>query len=200
MSPLLVVFLRRLAVLALVVTVLLLVLPRLLTNMGVLGPTPEELIGTAASAVEAARSYGANEDLPSFVEAEKELLAAQQQLRAGRHRESRRAALRSAERAVVAQRDGLIQRDQNRRRADAIVKDVDRRLIELETLYSRASRVVSKKRLTELLSLMKGARQAGSGLVLAFEQNDFARVIAGEAAAFATMDSVRYELRAAAGL
>ena len=185
--------------LALVVAVLLLVLPRLLTDIGVLGPTPEELIGNAASAVEAARSYGATEDLPSFVEAEKDLLAAQKLLRGGRHRESRKAALRSAERAVVAQRDGLIQRDQSRRRADAIVKDVDRRLIELETLYSRVSRVVSKKRVIELLSLMKGARQAGSGLVLAFEQDDFARVIAGEAAAFATMDAVRDELRLASG-
>ena len=38
MSPLLTLFLRRLAVVALLLTVLLLVLPRLLTEVGILGP------------------------------------------------------------------------------------------------------------------------------------------------------------------
>ena len=76
-----------------------------------------------------------------------------------------------------------------------LVKEVDRRLIVLEVLYGRASKVADKKRLGELLSFMKGARQAGAGLVLAFEQGDFARVIGGEAAAFATLDAVRDELR-----
>jgi len=82
--------------------------------------------------------------------------------------------------------------------ADAIVRDVDRRLIELEALYGRVSKMVDKKRVTELLTLMKGARQAGAGLMLAFEQDDYARVIAGEAAAFAILDAVREELRAIA--
>ena len=127
--------------------------------------------------------------------AEKELLAARSLLQAGRQREAKRAARRTTEKAVVAQRDGLIHGDQSRRRADAIVKEVDRRLIELEALYTRVSKAVDKKRLSELLSLMKGARQAGAGLVLAFEQEDFARVLAGETAAFATLDAVRAELR-----
>ena len=195
MSPLLTLFLRRLAVIALLLAVLLLVIPRLLTQLGILGPRAEELLGSAASAVEAARSYGADEDLPSFVAAQKELLAAQTLLQAGRKREAVKAASRAAEKAVLAQRDGLTRRDQNRRRADTIVKEVDRRLIVLEVLYSRASKVADKKRLGELLSFMKGARQAGAGLVLAFEQGDFARVIGGEAAAFATLDAVRDELR-----
>ena len=197
MSPLLVLFLRRLAVVALLVTVLLLVLPRLLTEVGILGPTAEELMASAASAVEAARSYGATEELPSFVAAQKDLLAARSLLQEGRQREARKAARLTTEKAVLAQRDGLIHLDQSRRRADAIVKEVDRRLIELEALYSRVSKVVDKTRLRELLSLMKGARQAGAGLVLAFEQDDFARVIAGEATAFATLDAVREELRKA---
>ena len=195
MSPLLTLFLRRLAVIALLLAVLLLVIPRLLTQLGILGPRAEELLGSAASAVEAARSYGADEDLPSFVAAQKELLAAQTLLQAGQKREAVKAASRAAEKAVLAQRDGLTRRDQNRRRADTIVKEVDRRLIVLEVLYSRASKVADKKRLGELLSFMKGARQAGAGLVLAFEQGDFARVIGGEAAAFATLDAVRDELR-----
>ena len=46
---------------------------------------------------------------------------------------------------------------------------------------------------------MKEARQAGSGLVLAFEQDDFVRVIAGEKAAFATLDAVRDALIAVSG-
>ena len=195
MSPLLTLFLRRLAVVALLLTVLLLVLPRLLTEVGILGPTAEELMASATAAVEAARSYGATEELPSFVAAEKELLAARSLLQAGRQREAKKTARRTTEKAVVAQRDGLIHLDQRRRRADAIVKEVDRRLIELEALYTRVSKAVDKKRLSELLSLMKGARQAGAGLVLAFEQEDFARVIAGETAAFATLDAVRAELR-----
>jgi len=198
MSPLLVLFLRRLALLALVLAVLLLVLPRLLTELGLLGPTAEELIGSASSAVEAARSYGANEEVASFVEAEKELQEARALLQARRLREARKAAARTTAQAVIAQRDGRIHRDQSRRRADAIVRDVDRRLIELEALYGRVSKMVDKKRVTELLTLMKGARQAGAGLMLAFEQDDYARVIAGEAAAFAILDAVREELRAVA--
>ena len=111
MSPLLVQFLRRLAVLALLVAVLLLVLPRLLTELGVLGPTAEELMGSATAAVEAARSYGATEDLPSFVAAQKELHDARRLLQAGRKHDARKAARRTTEKAVLAQRDGLIHRD-----------------------------------------------------------------------------------------
>jgi anti-anti-sigma regulatory factor len=56
---------------------------------------------------------------------------------------------------------------------------------------------VDKSRLDELLSLMKAARQAGSGLVLLYEQDDLTRVIAGEKDAFATLDGVHAALRAA---
>lgn len=199
MSPLLVQFLRRLAVLALLLAILLLVLPRLLTEVGVMGPTAEDLTSSAAAAVAAARSYGATDDVASFVAAQKELENARSLVRAGRQREARAAARRAAEKAVVAQRDGLIHRDENRRRASAIVTEADRRLNDLETLYGRAAKIVDKARVPELLSLMKGARQAGSGLVLAFEQDDYARVIAGEKAAFATLDAVRDELRKATG-
>jgi len=199
MSPLLVQFLRRLAVLALLLALVLLVVPRLFTNLGVIGPTAEDLTASAAASVEAARSYGATDDLPSFVAAQKELETARSLVQADRQREARAAARRAAEKAVVAQRDGLIHRDESRRRANAIVTEADRRLNELENLYGRAAKIVDKARVPELLSLMKGARQAGSGLVLAFEQDDYARVIAGEKAAFATLDAVRAELRKATG-
>ena len=164
-----------------------------------MGPTAEDLTKSAAAALEAARSYGASDDVPSFVAARKELESARRLVQAGQKREARAAARRAAEKAVVAQRDGLIHRDESRRRASAIVTEADRRLNELENLYGRAAKIVYKPRVTELLSLMKGARQAGSRLVLAFEQDDFARVIAGEKAAFATMGAVREELRKATG-
>lgn len=198
MSPLLVHFLRRLTLGALLVAVLLLVVPRLLTELGVLGPGAEALVATAAAGVDAARGFGATEDLPSFAEAGRELEAARSALRAGREGEARRAAKRAIEHAVVAQRDGLIRRDAERRRAEAIVNEADRRLIELEGLYGRALKNVDKSRVPELLSFMKAARRAGSGLVLLYEQDEFARVIAGEKEAFATLTAVRDELRKAA--
>jgi hypothetical protein len=198
MSPVLVQFLRRLAVVALLLAVLLLVLPRLLTEVGILGPSAEERVAEAAAAVEAARGYGASDDLPSFAAASKALEEARALLRVGRQRDARGAAARAVERAIVAQRDGLILRDAQRRRAEAIVTEADRRLNELETLYGRVSKSVDKVRLPELLSLMKSARQAGSGLILLYEQDDLARVIAGEKEAFATLDAVREKLREAA--
>lgn len=197
MSPLLVQFLRRLTVVVLLVAALLLVLPRVLTELGVLGPSAGDQVASAAKAVEAARSYGADDQLPSYLAAGKDLEEAQALLRSGRVREARRAALRAAEKAVVAQRDALVRRDAERRRAEAIVAEADRRLIELEALYGRASKTMGKARMAELLDLMKAARQAGSGLILLYEEDDFARVIEGEKAAFATLDAVRESLRRA---
>jgi hypothetical protein len=199
MSPLLVQLLRRGALLTMLLALVLLVAPRLLTNVGVIGPTAEELTASAAASLQAARTYGATDDLPSFVAAKKALEEAQAELRSGRLREARRSARRAAEKAVVAQREGLVHRDQSQRRAEAIVKEVDRRLNDLENLYGRAAKKAGKPRVAELLSLMKEARQAGSGLVLAFEQDDLGRVIAGERTVFATLDRVRDELRDAVG-
>jgi hypothetical protein len=197
MSPILVLFMRRLAVVALLLAVGLLVLPRALAELGFLGPTPEELVANAAAALQAAHDYGAEDSLPSFAAARKELEAARALLSAGRRREARRAALEASEKAITAQRDGLIHRDAARRRASAIVTEADRRLNELEALYGRAAKAADALHRAELLSLMKGARQAGSGLVLMYERDDFARVIAGEKDAFATLDTVREALRKA---
>jgi hypothetical protein len=200
MSPLLVQFLRRLAALALVLAVLLLVLPRLLTELGVLGPTAEEKVGAAAAALEAARGYGGDDSLPAFAAAQKALDEARGLLQSGRTREARAAADRAAAGARIAQRDALVRRDEQRQRAEAIANEADRRLNELEALYGRAGKLASKARVAELLALMKTARQAGSGLILRYEQDDFARVIAEQPAAFETLDSIRKELREASGL
>jgi hypothetical protein len=178
--------------------VLLLFAPRLLTELGVLGPGAEELVATAAAAVDAARGFGATEDLTSFAEAGRHLETARSALRAGREREARQGAKTAMEHALLAQRDGLIRRDSERRRAAAVVDEADRRLIELEGLYGRVLKTADKQRVPELLSLMKTARQAGSGLILLYEQDEFARVLAGEKEAFATLSAVRDELRKAA--
>jgi hypothetical protein len=194
MSPLLVQFMRRLTAVVLLLAALLLVAPRLLSEVGLWGPTVEERIAQAAAAVEAARGYGATEDLPSFASALRELEAAQALLRSGRARPARAAAERASDLAVTAQRDGLLRRDADRRKAQAIVDEADRRLGELEVLYSRAARGLPKERTAELLSLMKRARQAGSGLILLYEKDDFARVIAAQPEAFGTLDGVRADL------
>ena len=75
MSPRLIQFLKRLTAVALVLAVFLLVAPRLLTEVGVLGPTVEERIAQAAAAIEAARGYGATEELAAFAAARRELEA-----------------------------------------------------------------------------------------------------------------------------
>ena len=197
MSPILVRFLRRLALGALLVTIGILFLPRALTELGLVGPGAEELIANAEAALEAARGYGARPDQPSLVEAKTELDGSRALLKAGRKRDARYAARRASEKAIRAQRDGLIQRDQDRRRAAAIVTEVDRRLNELETLYSRASKSVDPKLRGDLLALMKAARQAGSGVILVYERDDYDRVIAAEKDALATLEEIRLALRRA---
>jgi hypothetical protein len=193
MSPLLVQFLRRLALLALLLAVLLLVVPRFLSEVGVLGPTAEEKVASAEAALEAARGYGGDDGLPSYVAARKGVEAARALLQSGRSREARGAADKAAEGARMAQRDALVRRDSERRQAEAIVTEADRRLNELEALYARLTKG-ERARGSELLPLMKSARQAGSGLILRYEQDDFARVLAERDAALAVLDRVRTKL------
>ncbi len=93
----------------------------------------------------------------------------------------------------MAQRDALVRRDSERRQAEAIVTEADRRLNELEALYARLTKG-ERARGSELLPLMKSARQAGSGLILRYEQDDFTRVLAERDAALAVLDRVRMKL------
>ena len=194
MSPILVQLLRRLAVGSLVLAGLLVVAPRLLTELGWWGPTTEGTLNSAAAALEAARVYGATDAIPAYVAASRELAAARGLAGKGARREARHAAARASAQAVVAQREALLLRDAQRRTADTVVQEADRRLNELEKLYAHVAKGFGKTELADLLSLMKGARQAGAGLLLAFEQDDFAKVLADQTAAFAILDGARERL------
>jgi hypothetical protein len=197
MSPLLLHFLRRIALVALLLAAAVAFGPRILTELGLSGPEVEDVIAGAEHAVEAARIYGATEDLSRFAAAERELESARALAQRGRKREARQAARRASEQAILAQRDALLRRDAQRRQAQAVVEEADRRLNDLEKIYTQVTKGLEKRKVAELLSSMKEARQAGAGLVLAFEQDDYPKVLADQAAAFATLDVVLAELRKA---
>jgi hypothetical protein len=199
MSPLLFQLLKRLTVGALALAVLLGVGTRVLREVGVIGPSVDEVVAASAATVEVARTYGATDALPAFAAAERELAQARAAAGQGQGREARRAAASSREHAVRAQREALLRRDQERRGASAVAAEVDRRLNELEAVYGRAAKGLDKKGRAELIGLMKTARQAGSGLILAYEQRDYARVLAEAPKAMHVLDGVRERLARAAG-
>jgi hypothetical protein len=197
MRPLALHLMRRVALYALIGALLLAAVPWALTELGVIGPTPEEDVATAARVLDAARAYGATEDQPAFKTGQ-EALARARELAAGRRpRETRRAAAEARERGVEAQRVALGSREESRRRAKRVVDAADDRLNTLEDLYSQAALGKTKPEMAPLLSLMKSARQAGAGLVLAYEQEDFAQVLGGEQAAFEVLDEAGAALKRA---
>jgi hypothetical protein len=77
------------------------------------------------------------------------------------------------------------------------VDAADDRLNELEDLYSQVAVGRTKQEMAPLLSLMKGARQAGAGLVLAYEQEDFVEVLTDEKVAFDILDEAGAALKRA---
>src|SRR5437867_1959137 len=83
----------------------------------------------------AGRAYGA-EGLSVYGGASRELDLARQLARQGSDRLARHAAVRAERAAVAAQRSALVTREDERRRAEAIVNDVDKQLNDLEGLYS----------------------------------------------------------------
>jgi hypothetical protein len=194
MNPLTMALLRRVAVYALALAGALLALPAALTELGVIGPTAEETIDSAGRALYAARVYGA-ESTPEYAAAARELDEARKLARAGSERSARHAALRASESAVAAQRAALLRRDDERRRAEAIINDVDKQLNDLESLYDAVTPKVDKPVVSRLLSQMKEARKAGGGLFLAFEQGNYAKVLDDQPAAQAVLTATREALR-----
>ena len=73
----------------------------------------------------------------------------------------------------------------------------DNALNELEDLYTEAAAGKTKQEVAPLLSLMKGARQAGAGLFLAYEQEDYGRILAEEQPATEVLAGVRSALKGA---
>ncbi len=197
MSPLLVQFLRRLAVLALVLAALAAFGPRVLRELGVIGPQVPEAIAGAGRSLAAARRYGADDAMPTVQEALRHLREARALQEGGEGRRARRAAAAAAERAIAAQGEALARREQQRRKAQAISGDVDRLLNSLEDLYGHVSPGLDKAQTAALLSRLKSARQTGAALILAFEQGNYARVISDEAATRQALEAVREEMKAA---
>ena len=150
-----------------------------------------------ARAVDAARAYGAGDGMTAMREAQRQLQAAREMAGRGEKREARRAAAAARDSAIEAQREALVAQQEQQRRAEAIVDDVDKRLNELEESYTVMTTGLDKATVAPLFSLMKTARAAGGGLTLAFEQGDYPRVLRDESAAVQVIESTRTTLRSA---
>jgi hypothetical protein len=197
MRPVALHLLRRVAVYALTLAVLLVAVPRGLTELGILGPSPAEHIEAAARSLEAARAYGATADQPALKAGLAALERARRLAAAQDGRGARRAAKEAREQAVEAQRAALAAHEDTRRRAKRIVDATDDLMNELEDLYTEASAGKSKAEVASLLTSMKEARRAGASLFLAYEQEDYSRVLTEEEAATETLVAARSALKGA---
>lgn len=188
-------FLRRLAVLALVLSAVLWAIPRVLLEFAVIGPDTEAHLQAAEQAIAAARSYGAGPENAAFAAAQQHLGQARSLHQAGQGRDARREADRAQEQAVDAQRMALVRKSETRKRAETVYNDLDREIIDLEKLYTTAIAGLDKERTGKLLSLMKVTRQSTAILFLAYEQEDFQKVLDGEPNARAVIASARQTLQ-----
>jgi hypothetical protein len=189
--------LRRLTIYALVAAALIWVVPRVLVEFGVLGPSPEETIAAAERALEAARSYGATPDMPPFVAAQKELERARSLAAQNHGRDARHASQHAQNLAIEAQRLALVRREERRHQAELIYNDLDRQVNELEKLYSSVTPGLEKTQVGELLSLMKATRVVTGTVFLAHEREDFEGVVEGETKARAAVTQMKSRLEAA---
>jgi hypothetical protein len=187
--------LRRTALYALLAAILLLFVPRLLMEFGVLGEGAAAAVERAGRAVEAARAYGATPQMPAMRDAELQLQSARELVRQGEKREARRTAAAASANAVEAQRAALVARQEEERRAEAIVDDVENRLDDLEKSYGVVAADLDKAAVAPLFSLMKAARAAGGGLTLAYEQGEYAKVLQDEPAAIGVIEATRATLQ-----
>lgn len=189
--------LRRLTIYALVASVLIWAVPRLLVEFGVIGPSPDETIAAAERAMEAARTYGATPDMAPFAAAQKELERARSLGAQNRGRDARHASKHAQDLAIEAQRLALVRRDETRHHAELVYNDLDRQVNELEKLYSSVTPGLEKTQVGELLSLMKATRVVTGTVFLAHEREDFQGVVDGEARARAAVAQMKSRLEAA---
>jgi hypothetical protein len=171
--------LRRIAIVAIVVSALLWVVPPVLTELGVIGPRPEECILTADRAIAAARTYGAA-SIPDFQKAEHERDQARELARKGQGREARRAAERATALATEAQKQALVRRSDSQQRALVAYNDLDKQINDLEKLYGSVTPGLEKAQVGQLLTLMKVTRQSAGTVFLAYEKQDWDGVLGGE--------------------
>ena len=188
--------LKRLAVLALSTAAVLLLVPLVLVELGVLGPSPADRVSVAERAVAVAQAYGARPEDPPLRAAERELAEARRLVGERRGRQAKEAATRAADQAVEAQRAALMRRDDVRRRAQEVVTDLDRRVNALEELYGKVTPGLPKSEVSPLFTRMKRAREAAGLLFLAFEEGRHDAVIAGADAARQVLSETQQELLA----
>lgn len=188
--------LRRIAILAVVLSIVLWVAPFLLREFGLLGPGPEEYIESAQRAITVARTYGAA-SLPDFQKAEHERDRARELARSGQRREARRAAERAKAFATEAQKQALIRRSDSQERARVAYNNLDRQINDLEKLYSAVTPGLEKQQVGQLLSLMKITRQSAGVVFLAYEQQDWDGVLKDEGRARDVIANTRQVLEAA---
>jgi hypothetical protein len=187
---------RRIAIVALVASAVLWVGPLVLTELGVMGPRPEECIETADRALKVARTYG-GASLPVFQKAEHERDRARELVRSGQPREARRAAEQATALAVEAQKQALVRRSDAQQRAEVVYADLDKEINDLEKLYSAAAPGLEKEQVGQILSLMKITRQSAGVVFLAYEQKDWNGVLGGEAHAREVIAGTRQALQSA---
>jgi hypothetical protein len=193
-----VLLLRRIAIGAVLASLALFLGPRLLAELGLLGPTAEERIEAAERTLRAAEAYGATPATPSYGEAQQGLQAARGRLAEGRSRDARRAADRARALAIEAQRHALVEAEQRRRRAEAVVKELDARVNALEDRFDQVTPGLPEPAVSSLISRMKEARQAAGAVFLAWEKGQPERVLAGEGAARTAVDAAARGLEEAA--
>ena len=187
---------RRIAVLAIVLSAGLWIVPRVLTELGVIGPSAEDSVANADRALAVARTYGAS-SLPIYQQAEHERDRARELVRTGPAREARRVAERATALAIEAQKQALVRRSDTQERAQAVYTDLDKQINDLEKLYSATAPGLEKEQVGELLSLMKITRQSAGVVFLAYEQKDWNGVLGGEARAREVIAGTRKALQAA---
>lgn len=171
--------LKGIAVAALVVSAALWVVPPVLTELGWIGPRPEELVQNADRAIKVARTYGAA-NLPDFQKAEHERDRARELARAGQGREARRAAEKATEFAIEAQKQALVRRSDVQQKAFVAYNDLDKQINDLEKLYDTVTPGLERAQVGQLLSVMKVTRQSAGTVFLAYEKQDWDGVLGGE--------------------
>jgi hypothetical protein len=189
--------LRRMAGLALFLSIALWAVPRALVEFGVLGPTAHDRIDEAGRAIAAARAYGGSSGLAPLKAAEDDVARARALVQEGRDREARRAALRATDAAIEAQKMALVAHTEVRQQAEAVYNDLDRQINDLEKLYEQVTPGLQKEQTAQLLSLMKATRQSTGLLFLAYEQKDYGTVVDREAVARRAVETARGRLESA---
>ena len=191
--------LRRLSATALVLAVLILLAPRVLDYLGLIGPTAADRIAEAERAVRTAESYGATAEAPGMAAARREMEEARRLAAAGDERGGRAAALRAVARASVAQAAALTAEGQAKARARRVVEELDAEVNALEDLFEEVSPAASRDTRSALLKKMRAARKSAASVFLAHDEHRFEDALSAEDEARRALADTRAALEAARG-